>query len=89
MKTNPNELIQPVIYSEQNGYSGLTKREYFAALALQGMLANPLLLEQGYLNDNSDDPIAFFEGVAMDARVASAVLIKALNKPLTEDEKPE
>lgn len=38
MKTEPNHLITDTY----DGYfnSGLTKREYFAALAMQGMLAN-------------------------------------------------
>ena len=47
MKTNPNDLVQPVksdkirvgggdVYD-----GGLTKREYFAAMALQGALSNP------------------------------------------------
>jgi len=34
MEYNPDN--QPIAY-----YSGLTKREYFAALAMQGMLSNP------------------------------------------------
>jgi hypothetical protein len=38
--TNGNELV----YSPPYGYEtehGLTKREYFAAMAMQGLLANP------------------------------------------------
>lgn len=35
MKTNPNDKAYP---SPNN--DGLTKREYFAAMALQGILAN-------------------------------------------------
>jgi hypothetical protein len=35
--TNPNDTVHPEVV----GYSsGLTKREYFAALAMQGMLSN-------------------------------------------------
>ena len=39
-ETNPNEPIN-IIYNSANVISttGLTKREYFAAMALQGMLA--------------------------------------------------
>jgi len=36
MKTNPNDPIQG-----NEAFNGLTKREYFAALALQGILADP------------------------------------------------
>ena len=39
VKTNPDEPIQPIEYSD-NYSNGLTKREYFAAMALQGLLAN-------------------------------------------------
>lgn len=80
MKTNPNELIQPVIYSEQNGYSGLTKREYFAALALQGMLA-----ERTTATWKRDE----VDARADDAVVWADALVKSLNKDLTEAEKPE
>lgn len=49
MKTNKNDLInQKTIYSESEYSSrtevvscGLTKREYFAAMAMQGILSNP------------------------------------------------
>ena len=45
MKTNPNEPINPTIWDDRNkpefirDNDGLTKREYFAALAMQGLLA--------------------------------------------------
>jgi hypothetical protein len=39
IKTNPDEPIQTIEYSD-NYSNGLTKREYFAAMALQGLLAN-------------------------------------------------
>ena len=39
-ETKPNEPINPIDYSNDNYVTrGLTKREYFAAMALQGMLA--------------------------------------------------
>ena len=40
-ETNPNDLTYPVrkMDTRNYGYEGLTKREYFAAMALQGMLA--------------------------------------------------
>jgi len=37
VKTNPDEPIQPIEYSD-NYSNGLTKREYFAAMALQALL---------------------------------------------------
>jgi hypothetical protein len=37
VKTNPDEPIQPIEYSD-NYSNGLTKREYFAAMALQGLV---------------------------------------------------
>ena len=47
MKTNPNDPINAVLdtnYREgiptlENRYEGITKREYFAAIAMQGLLA--------------------------------------------------
>ena len=44
MKTNPNEPISVITkheeFAEILNTNGLTKREYFAAMALQGLLAN-------------------------------------------------
>ena len=44
MKTNPNDPINASKHLNGNGhidtqYTGLTKREYFAAMAMQGYLA--------------------------------------------------
>lgn len=36
---------QKVSHVEGDPYSGITKREYFAAKALQGMLANPEIMK--------------------------------------------
>lgn len=42
--TNPNELVGPVkiatSYGQVGGHEGLTKREFFSALALQSILIN-------------------------------------------------
>ena len=39
--TNPNDSATGFAWSqEQQGTSGITKREYFAAMAMQGLLAN-------------------------------------------------
>jgi len=50
--------------------AGLTKREYFAAIAMQG-----------YCSKSSDD----FEGIAEDAVKQADALIAALNAPVTTD----
>lgn len=39
MKTNANDPINPVLV-DGTGDSGLTKREYFAAKAMQGLLSD-------------------------------------------------
>ena len=45
MKTNPNAFVGPSTHQNSDGThdfninKGLTKREYFAAVAMQGMLA--------------------------------------------------
>lgn len=37
---NGKEPINPIDYDRSYSYNGLTKREYFAGLAMQGLLAN-------------------------------------------------
>ena len=38
-ETKPNESINRILYMDNYTSEGLTKREYFAVMALQGMLA--------------------------------------------------
>jgi len=40
VKTKPNEPIHTIEYNNNYISNGLTKREYFAAMALQGIIAN-------------------------------------------------
>ena len=41
MKTNPNDTAFPIINPVNNeGHPGLSKREYFAALAMQGFCSD-------------------------------------------------
>ena len=40
MKTNPNEPIHTIEYNNNYISNGLTKHEYFAVMALQGLLAD-------------------------------------------------
>lgn len=76
MKTNPNDPLTPLNWTARpdgvpeltTNNTGLTKREYFAAMAMQGLLANHSLT-------NADD-----ETIAMTALDAADVLINALNK---------
>lgn len=53
-----------------NPAPGLTKREYFAVMAMQGMLAN-------------GEYSMSFDGEAKNAVFCADALIEALNKPLT------
>lgn len=90
--TNPNAPAAPAlcqmnaaneIVGAQTGCStgwelGLTKREHFAALALQGMLANPLGLECAAKSGDTQEKIE--ETYAADSVRFADLLIKALNK---------
>lgn len=40
MKTEPNESMHPITDNVLTCDKGLTKREYFAAMAMQGICAN-------------------------------------------------
>lgn len=40
MKTKPNDQVTPITLANEQLCEGLTKREYFAAMALQGLAAN-------------------------------------------------
>jgi hypothetical protein len=40
METKPNEPIHTIEYNNNYISNGLTKREYFSAMALQGLLAD-------------------------------------------------
>ena len=40
MSTDKNQTVHPVTDSVLIGHEGLTKREYFAAMAMQGYLAS-------------------------------------------------
>ena len=39
-ETKPNESINRILYMDNYTSEGLTKREYFAAMAMQGIIAN-------------------------------------------------
>jgi hypothetical protein len=68
--TTPNDPITLLHSASEKDilFQGLTKREYFAAMAMQGLLANHSLT-------NAHDEI-----IAMTALDAADALINALNK---------
>lgn len=45
MKTNPNEPATGFVNAGGYTLNGLTKREYFAALAMQGIIAGPFSIK--------------------------------------------
>ena len=69
-KTNPNDASFPLISDHYLIDCGLTKREYFAAMAMQGLLANDS---------------ALITSKARDAVQAADALIEILNKAKYDD----
>jgi hypothetical protein len=68
-KTLENQCVYPIVISETNVPQwGLTKREHFAAMAMQGLLAN-------YSNRGMN-----IDTIAKQAVNAADELINALNK---------
>lgn len=89
--TNPNDSISPLIETQElrvgsetsipvvSSMGGLTKREYFAAMAMQGILATtPHDYSDGRYNVNGG--YLCHESVAKDAVECADALIEALNK---------
>jgi hypothetical protein len=72
METKPNSLIHSFDGTEAKNYGGLTKREYFAAMAMQGLLSS----ESGW-----KEP---FDRIAAMAVSQGDLLIIELNKPTKE-----
>lgn len=70
-ETKPNEPINTIEYNNNYIYTGLTKREYFAAMAMQGLLAN---YGSSYSVQNT-----------MEAVYMADALIEELNKPKYDD----
>lgn len=73
-KTNANHPASPCLVEIRENYNeqfhGLTKREYFAAVALQGMLAV----------ENSYRSVGVYKRLPQDAIEMADVLIEELNK---------
>ena len=68
MKIDPNEPANSIVATDGSYYLGITKREYFAALAMQGYCSNNAL------------NIHEFETVAELFVNQADALIEALNK---------
>jgi len=49
MKTKPNSAVFATSSDEGEDFYGLTKREYFAAMAMQSFLSNPMPKDQKQL----------------------------------------
>lgn len=72
MKTNPNEPINPVELQHQDHemlakdygqFKGLTKREYFAAMAMQGLLVNGMQLGMTHEEEISKQAVVYADAL--------------------------
>jgi len=72
MNTNSNKSAFPIFTETGIHQDGLTKREYFAAMAMQGILAAP---EECFINQWD------YIGIAKCAVVAADALLKQLQNP--------
>lgn len=78
--TIPDDSAFPVpAGTEIVTYGGLSKREYFAALAMNGLLGNSLLME-GMAKAANEDPILALRGISNLAVSQADRLIETLNK---------
>jgi hypothetical protein len=71
--TKPDDLVNSVYRGDGDGmYPGLTKRELFAAMAMQGLI----------IKEDNTDTIAMVQAISLDAVSFADILIKALNNEL-------
>lgn len=98
-KINPNDPAYPINIPEGhtlvNGIpgNGLTKREYFAGLAMQGLLANPVHSRKSALTMENwwrrlfalayKSESTYGRDIPQHAAMISDQLIAELNKPVT------
>lgn len=87
MKTEPNDSAHPTS-QHSDGYSvytnGLTKREYFSAMAMQGYCAGILsntVIATAVDKESQSLGITNHEYIASEACCAADALITALNQP--------
>ena len=78
-KTNPHENAFP---AENLHYNGLTKREYFAAMAMQGMLSDNSYLHSlaNEIVKNGDKIVKIKNLLVRDSCSMADALIEELNK---------
>lgn len=55
-KINETEFFEYNLPNKEKQYSGITKREYFAGLAMQGMISNPNIVRP----KESDEEFKYF-----------------------------
>lgn len=87
-KTHPNVPAHPVHISQGNAgirHDGLTKREHFAAMAMQGILANSLIYE-AMIPASKHYGVSSSQGTAEFAVTVADALIAELNKGGEADE---
>lgn len=70
-RTNPNDNVTAYVNDNGVSYSGLTKREYFAAMAMQSLIPNKV---------KPSEFMETFDNVAHQSVMYADALIKALNK---------
>jgi hypothetical protein len=81
MNTFPNSpTFSTKTDSEYPYLAGLTKREYFAAMAMQGLLANHQLVIKHDQAESIGGGDCFYEGIAQNALIHANMLISALNE---------
>ena len=68
MRTEANDPINPVGSEHYSSFRGLTKREYFAAMAMHGILSNP------------ESKLSLVKNVVESSVFCADELIKELNK---------
>lgn len=81
--TNGNDVIYPVVQTTDSSTgrmectdAGLSKREYFSAMAMQGLLSNPM-----WMTVYKDERYLMEDKIAAEVSTSYAdALIKALNE---------
>ncbi len=81
MTTKPNDPINsiPDLNNHPSSWYGLTKFEYMAAMAMQGMLANPALMEVVTSEEMQNGTAS--KKIGRKSVELARELIKALNEP--------
>jgi len=84
---NSDQPINPVPHQNDDGsiqhdvYTGLTKREYFAAKAMQGLLSNPQIKRPHPENGDMEKQYTEFSNIAVEYADALLAELEKTNKP--------